>query len=77
MNRKVKRGKKEKRLVPKEVKILLGETQKARGKKYRGYILKARKESSDGSGNGKVAEVTEAELLKNLWTEISKKNSRD
>jgi len=68
-----KKCKKEKGVVPKEVKILLEETQKARGKKYGGYILRMSKAGGEGSVNTEVVEVTEADLIKNLWNELSKK----
>jgi len=59
-------------VVPREIKILLEETQKSHGKRYGGYILKE-KVTGEGSGKGEVVEATESELIKNLWSELSKK----
>jgi len=64
---------KEKRVVPREVKILLEELKKSHGKRYGGYILKEKKVTGEGSGKGDVVEATESELIKNLWSELSKK----
>ncbi|KAE9525680.1 hypothetical protein AGLY_014207 [Aphis glycines] len=69
-----KRNKSKKRVVPDEVRIFLEETQKARENKYGGYVLNWAPKIEEGSEKPKVTpEVTEAQMIKNLWEVLSKK----
>lgn len=74
VKRKEKRKKSQKRVVPDEVRMLLEETQKARENKHGGYVLSWSPKREEESEEPKVtSEVTEAQMVKNLWDELAKK----
>lgn len=68
-----RKRKKEKRVVPEEVRILLEEKKKTRAKKYGGYILRVGQIGEEGPGKPRAAEATEAEMVKTLWDVLSRK----
>jgi len=74
VKRKVKRKSSQKRVVPDEVRMLLEETKKARENKHGGYVLSWSPKREEKSEEPKVtSEVTEAQMIKNLWDELAKK----
>ncbi|CAH1731123.1 unnamed protein product [Aphis gossypii] len=74
VKKKERKKKSQKRVVPNEVRILLEEIQKARDNKHGGYVLNWAPKRDEGSEKPKVtSEVTEAQMIKNLWDELAKK----
>lgn len=53
-----KKQRKENRVVPRELKILLKETKNAQSKKYRSFVLRERRKWGEKSAEAKVAELT-------------------